>query len=103
MAVADSARDGIFKSFPSQFETQAQVLQQFAGLVAFGLPDDYYSTYIAKLDAVTLEDVHRVGAKRIDDEHLAVLVVGDRQVVEPGLRELGLPVVDVDYEGRRLD
>ena len=99
----DSARDGIFKSFPSQFETQAQVLQQFAGLVAFGLPDDYYSTYIAKLDAVTLEDVHRVGAKRIDDEHLAVLVVGDRQVVEPGLRELGLPVVDVDYEGRRLD
>ena len=99
----NSARDGIFKQFPSQFETQAQVLQQFAGLVAFRLPDDYYSTYIANLEAVTLEDVHRVGAERIDDGHLMVLVVGDRQVVEPGLRELGLPVVDVDYEGRRLD
>jgi len=31
-----------------------------------------------------------------------VLVVGDRSVIEPGLREVGLPLVPVDYEGRRL-
>jgi hypothetical protein len=35
--------------------------------------------------------------------HLKILVVGDREVVEPGLRELGLPIVLVDYDGRPLD
>ena len=98
----DAARDGLFRGFPSQFETQGQILHQLGNLVVFGLPDDYYSHLMANLQAVTLDDVHRVGAERIDDEHLAVLVVGDAGAVEPGLQELGLPLVRVDYEGRPL-
>ena len=39
---------------------------------------------------------------RVDSAHLKVLVVGDREVVEPGLAELGLPMVAVDYDGRRI-
>ena len=98
----NAARDGIFKSFPSQFETQHQLLGQLSRLVMFGLPDDYYFTLIASLEAVTIDEIRRVAAERIDDAHLAVLVVGDRDVVEPGLQELGLPLVHVDYEGRPL-
>ena len=95
-----SAKDGLFRGFPSQFETQGQILQQLSQVVIFGLPDDYMSTVIPRLEAITLEDVHRVSADRIDDSHLAVLVVGDREAVEPGLSELGLPIVAVDYDGR---
>ena len=95
----NSARDGIFRGFPSHFETQGQLLQQVCHLAVFDLPDDYYSRFVANMEAVTLEDVHRVADGRIDDGHLTVLVVGDREVVEPGLKELGLPVVPVDYEG----
>ena len=96
----NGARDGMLRSFPSQFETQGQVLGQLARMVIFGLPDDYYSTVMANLQAVSLEDVHRVAAERISDQHLMVLVVGDRKAVEPGLQELGLPIVVVDYDGR---
>ena len=53
-------------------------------------------------EAVTLSETHRVAGKRVDDEHLAVLVVGDRETVEPELAKMGLPIVHVDYEGRRL-
>ena len=95
-----SAKDGLFRGLPSQFETQGQILQQLSQVVIFGLPDDYMSTVIPRLEAITLEDVHRVAAERIDDSHLAVLVVGDREAVEPGLSELGLPIVAVDYDGR---
>jgi hypothetical protein len=35
----------------------------------------------------------------VHPDALTVLVVGDRQVVEPGLRELGLPVVILDSDG----
>ena len=98
----DDARDGILRGLPSRFETLNQMLRQLAHLVVFDLPDDYYRRYAGDLTAVTLDDLHRVARELIDDRRLKVLVVGDRKVVEPGLRELGLPVVAVDYEGREL-
>ena len=96
----NSARDGIFRGFPSQFETQGQLLNQLTRLVVFGLPDDYYSHLLPRLQAVKIADVRDVAASRIDEGHLNLLVVGDRKVIEPGLSELGLPIVSVDYEGR---
>jgi zinc protease len=98
----DAARDGIFKGFPSNFETQGHLVNQLSRLAIFGLPDDYYSSFIANLEAVTLEELRRVAVERIADAHLMVLVVGDREVIEPGLSELGLPIVPVDYEGRQV-
>ena len=98
----DDARDGMLRGFPSRFETQGHLVQQISNLVAFGLPDDYYSDCVANIEAVSLERLNEVAATRIDDSHLTVLVVGDRSVIEPGLQELGLPVVLVDYEGRNL-
>ena len=98
----DDARDGILRGLPSQFETQSQSLQQLTRLVVFDLPDDYFSDYVAKLENASLDEVHRVAGETIDDAHLKILVVGDRTVVEPGLRELDLPIVLVDFEGREL-
>ncbi len=98
-----SAKDGILMGFPGQFETQGQMLQQMSQLAIYGLDDDYYTTLIPNLEAVTLDELHRLGSARIADSELVVLVVGDAEVVEPGLRELGLPVVAVDHEGRRTD
>ena len=98
----NDSRDGILNGLPGQFETQHQTLQLLTRLVTFDLPDDYFSSYVASLNAVSLDDVNRLAKTGIDDGHLKVLVVGDRAVVEPGLRELDLPVVPVDYEGRPL-
>ncbi len=94
-----AARDGISRGFSSQFETQGHVAHNLGRLIVFGLPDDYYSTFLDSLEAITIDEVHQAAAWHIDDEHLMVLVVGDRTVVEPGLRELGLSIVLVDYEG----
>jgi zinc protease len=95
-----AARDGILRALPAQFETQGQVLQQLGRMVLFGLPDDHFARIADEVRGVSLDDVHRVARERIDDSHLNIIVVGDRSVVEPGLRELGLPVVLVDYDGR---
>jgi len=98
----NATRDGMFRAFPSQFETLGQMVAQLSRIAQFGLPDDYYATLIPKLEAIKLEDMHRVAGKRIDPEHLAILVVGDAKVVEPRLRELGLPIVKVDAEGNEI-
>jgi hypothetical protein len=44
---------------------------------------------------VTQADVQRVAQQYIDPGHLAIVIVGDRKLIEPGLRALGMaPVVE---------
>lgn len=98
----NNAKDGILRSVPSAFETHGQTLQQLVRLVMFNLADDYFATYADRVEAITLEDVHRVATERVLDSRLKLLVVGDKSLVEPGLKELGVPIVHVDYEGQRI-
>ena len=43
--------------------------------------------------------MRRAAEAHVDHERLTVLVVGDRSTVEPGLRDLGLPLVTMDGDG----
>jgi zinc protease len=99
----EKARSGLIRGYPPSFETPSQVLRRLLDLVHFGLPDDYYVDQVARLQNVSLDEVHRVAHEHIDPDALTIVVVGDRAVIEPGLRELGLPVVLLDYEGRPLE
>ncbi|HEX8921027.1 MAG TPA: hypothetical protein VF766_06095, partial [Pyrinomonadaceae bacterium] len=50
-----------------------------------------------------LADVERVANRYLDPSRMAILVVGDRKVIEPGLRSLtdvGTTITFVDPEGR---
>ncbi|MDA0733835.1 MAG: pitrilysin family protein [Chloroflexi bacterium] len=95
----NGARDGFSRGYPAGFERPGQVLGQVIQLLVHGLPDDYFQTVSRELSGVTLEQVRQTGVGRVHPDALTVLVVGDRQVVEPGLRELGLPVVLLDSDG----
>jgi zinc protease len=99
----ERAKSGLIRGYPPTFETPGMILRRLIDVVHFGLPDDYFTTQLARVEAVTLADVHRVAAEQIDASRLTVLVVGDRAVVEPGLRELGLPLVHLDAEGQPLE
>lgn len=95
----DAAKEGILRGYPASFERPAQVIGHLLQMVLFDLPDDYFATVKGNIEAVSLEDVHRIGAELIRPDQLSVLVVGDRQSVEPGLRELELPLVLLNNEG----
>ena len=97
------AVNGILRGLPNQFETHGQVLNQLVRLVAFDLPDDYFSNYAAEVANLTLEDIHRVAEEHIKAGALKIVVAGDAESIEPSLRELGLPLVRIDYEGAKLD
>ena len=88
--------------FPSSFETPGQVMDRLTQLVSADLPHDYYQTFTDNVEAVSLSDVQRVAQEHVKSDRLVLLVVGDRSVVEPGLRELGLPLRLIDHEGREV-
>jgi zinc protease len=97
-----AARDGYLRALPAQMETHGQLLSQLVGMAVFGLPNDYLSSISDGVRVVSLDDLHRVAAERVDARRLKLLVVGDGEVIEPGLRKLGLPIIPVDYDGRPL-
>ena len=71
--------------------------------LSLDLPNDYFQAYPGHIDGVELTDVHRVSKERILTDQLKIVVVGDASVIEPGLKELGLPLVHIDYEGLVID
>ncbi len=98
----NQAKQSIYRSLPSQFQTQGQILNGLGRLVQFGLPLDYYATFMSSLESVSLEQVRETASRRIDDQNLVILVVGDRKSIESNIKNLGHPIVHVDMEGRPL-
>jgi zinc protease len=99
----EKARLGLIRGFPPGFETPGQVLRRLLDIVHYGLPDDYYSGQVERLEAVTLADVRRVAAEHVDPEKLSIVIVGDRALIEEPLRQLELPMVLLDHEGQPLE
>ena len=65
----------------------------------YDLPADYYATYAGRVRAVTAADVKRAADKYIQPDKFAVVIVGDRKVIEPG-DQGAQPRAD---DGRRRD
>jgi zinc protease len=84
------AKQSIIRGFPRTFETPQQIAGRLVALELYGLPANYYNDYIQRVSAVTLSDVQRVARQYLDPSRMAFLVVGDRTVIEKGLRELEL-------------
>ena len=99
----DDAVNGILRGLPNQFETHGQVLNQLVRLVAFDLPDDYFSNYAGEVGNLTLADIHRVAQEHIKSGSLKIVIAGDDASIGPALHDLGYPVVPIDYEGGYLN
>jgi zinc protease len=98
----DVNKQSIIRRFPSGFETVGQISAQLSNLLVYGLPDTYFNDFIGKVNAVTIDDVNRVANKYLDPSKMAIVIVGDRKVVEPGLKELGYPITILDTEGNPI-
>jgi zinc protease len=99
----ERAKQSLIRGFPRTFETPAQIATRLGDVALFRLADDYYDGYIAGIQKVTVADVTRLANESIDPSRLAILVVGDRSVIEPGLRSIegmGTTLTVLDLSGR---
>jgi predicted Zn-dependent peptidase len=93
------ARNYLALGYPDNFQSVAQIAGAIQELVAYGLPDTYFNTYIANVLAVKKADMERAAAKYIDPAKVAIIVVGDRSVIEKGIKDLNLgPIVNLTIE-----
>jgi predicted Zn-dependent peptidase len=73
----DRERQGAILGLPSQFATAQAALGNYRRLVYFGLPLDYYNSYVAKIGGVTEAQVKASAGKHLKPGQAVYLVVGD--------------------------
>ncbi len=98
----DAAKASIAGSFARSLESPQTVASFAINSAIYDLPADYYTNYLKKLDAVTLEDVKAMAQKYILPENANILVVGKGEDVAEGLKQFG-EVKYFDRKGNEYD
>jgi predicted Zn-dependent peptidase len=73
---------------PQDFETTTSIAYQMLPLITYGIPLNFYDTAVQRIGAVTQSDVQRVARQYVNPDRLTIVIVGDRKLIEPGLRAL---------------
>ncbi len=94
------AKESLVQRLPGTFASVTSVNSALTTLWTQNLPDDYYQQYAKSIAAITKEDVVRVAKKYLDLDRLAIVIVGDRSVIEGPLKATGIaPIALADIEG----
>lgn len=89
------AKNYVALGFPGEFETTGDMARKLEELVIYNLPETTFSNFVPSVTAVTAADLQRAAARFIQPEKMAVVVVGDRKVIEAGIRALNLGPITI--------
>jgi predicted Zn-dependent peptidase len=73
----DREKEGSILAMPARFATATSTLGQYRSLVYFGLPLDYWNTYVDKVKAVNADQVKAAAQAHLKPGDAVYLVVGD--------------------------
>lgn len=100
LSLATSYLAGVF---PIRFESTEAIASALAGLVRYGLADDFYDTYRDRVRGVTSDEVLRVARKHLESSAMQLVVVGDLELVRAPLETLRYGATTTyDINGNRL-
>jgi predicted Zn-dependent peptidase len=84
--------DGNIRGLPNRFQTNAQVLNAVIANDRLGRPDNYYATLPSRYRTIDATALDSAAKTWLQPDGLVYVVVGDRKVVEPQLKGIGLPI-----------
>jgi len=107
LKMAKSARVNAFPSMPI-FQDMGSMVQNFASLEFNSRPKDYYETYIARYNKVTLADVKRVAQKYLKLDQMIIMVAGNIEECKAGADKMLPNQATIDamaakFGGRPID
>jgi predicted Zn-dependent peptidase len=96
------AQNGLILSMPGTWETSGAVGGSITELVNYNLPDGYFDAYPGQVRAVTTDTATSAAKKAVKPSEMIWVIVGDRAVIEPKLKALGLDLRVVDADGKAV-
>jgi predicted Zn-dependent peptidase/outer membrane lipoprotein-sorting protein len=86
-------------TFLLSLESPSTMATRLQDIDLYGLPKDYYQTYIPRIMAVTAQDLQKAAKKYWNIDNVAVLSVGDASVIKPLLEKFGtVKMYDTDMK-----
>lgn len=96
----DKTKQNTILGMSGMWETNAAVNGSVRDVVKYNLPDDYWQKYGAKTQALTLKDVQMTAKTIVQPGNLGWFLAGDASKTLPGLKELGMEVIQIDANGK---
>lgn len=84
-----AARRAITASFALSLEQPSRILNFAVTREIYGLPDDYWETYPAKILSVSAVDVQRVARRYLNPDKMQLVAVGDGRKIRAALERYG--------------
>jgi zinc protease len=88
--------------FPATVQSSSEVAGRLLDMELYGLPVEYFDRYRESIAAVGKREVERVAKKYIDPERVIIVIVGNASQIREPLGTLGLPIHEVDIEGKPI-
>ncbi|HEX5758503.1 MAG TPA: insulinase family protein, partial [Thermoanaerobaculia bacterium] len=98
-AELEETRDYLIGVFPYTVQTIGDLAKRLEVLATYGLPDDYFESYLDRVRQVTAEEVQTLARRHLDPRRIAVVAVGPAERLEGQLSALG-PVTVWSPEAR---
>jgi zinc protease len=70
-------KNGAVLGFPGRFATAQAALGQYRGLVYYGLPLDYYNSYVDRMSKVSASEVMAAAARQLQPAQAVYVIVGN--------------------------
>lgn len=84
------AQSYIALGLPRSFETTDDIASHVRDQLIYGLPDDYWQTYVDRVFGVTAEDVLAAAARHLHADACTIVIVADKKDVRDELEKTGL-------------
>jgi len=79
------------------YETPAQKLGLIRRLASYGVSADYLKKREEAMKSTSVDELNAIAKKLIDTEQLAIIIVGDRDLVMDDLKKLDLPITELQF------
>jgi predicted Zn-dependent peptidase len=93
-----NAKAAYIGNFVMALENPSIVANYALNIVTKKLPQDFYETYLQKINAVTVDDVQRVAQKYFSEDNARIVIVGKALDVLPNLEKLPYAINYFDKE-----
>lgn len=84
-----NSKNNLVMGFPQDFQTFSGIADQIGSMITYNLPEDEWKTYIDRVNTVDADAASAAAKNHIHPDALLIVVVGDLEKIEPGIRELG--------------
>ncbi|MDX1913669.1 MAG: pitrilysin family protein [Saprospiraceae bacterium] len=96
----DKTKQNTVLGMSGMWETNAAVNNSARDVVKYNLPDDYWQKYSGKVQGLTLKDVQSTAKTMVQPGNLGWFLAGDASKTLPGLKELGMEIIQIDANGK---